>query len=169
MSAQIFHTRVWPLRDRLYRLAYRLLGERTEAEDVVQETMLKLWEKRTDLIEVNNVEAWSFRLLRNQSIDRYRSLKRRTTQDLANAPEPVSNASNPSQQIEQKELRQAIDQIIQGLPEQRRMVLHFREVEERSYQEIADMLDISLDQVRIDLHRARKALRTQLIKNPCYE
>ncbi|MEM6878195.1 MAG: RNA polymerase sigma factor [Bacteroidota bacterium] len=168
MSAQIFHRQVWPLRERLFRLAYRLLGERTEAEDVVQEAMVKLWEKRAELGGIKNVEAWCFRLLRNHSIDRYRSIQRQTTQHLDTAPDLPSPDISPDAKLQQQELRQHIDKMIQALPEQRRVVIHLREIEERSYQEIADMLGISLDQVRTDLHRARKSLRAALSKNPCH-
>lgn len=169
MSTQIFHRQVWPLRERLYRVAYRLLGERTEAEDVVQDTMIKLWEKRAELGTINNVEAWCIRLLKNQGIDRFRKLQRRNTQGLDETHDLPSRDMNPNKKLQQQELRQHIHAVIQALPLQRRMVVHLREIEGQSYQEIADALDLSLDQVRTDLHRARKSLRAALSKNICHE
>lgn len=164
MSTQIFQNQVWPLRDRLYRLAFRLLGERSEAEDAVQEAMIKLWERREELTSVQNVEGWCVRVVRNQSIDRYRSRKRRSTAGLDQAAELVETTPNPAAQLQTRDMQERIHRLIQGLPEQRRMVLQLREIEGLSYQEIADQLRISLDQVRTDIHRGRQALRKALTK-----
>jgi len=162
MNAQRFRDSIWPQRDRLYRLALRLVGESTEAEDVVQETMIKLWEDRNRLAEVNNLDAWCTRLVRNLGIDRLRSKQRRRNQPLEAAPQVADRAPDPIKSLQAADLKSHIDRLMMKLPEQRRLVLHLREVEGLSYREIADQLGISLDQVRTDIHRARQFLRAAL-------
>ncbi len=169
MSTQIFQQQVWPLRDRLYRMAFRLLGERAEAEDVVQEVMIKLWERREELPNIQNVEGWCVRIVRNHGIDRYRSRKRRSSTGLEQAAELADQAPDPALQLQTSDMQERIHRLIQGLPEQRRLVLQLREIEGLSYREIAEQLRITLDQVRTDIHRGRQALRAALVKNPIHE
>ena len=169
MSTQIFQQQVWPLRERLYRVAFRLLGERAEAEDVVQEAMIKLWERREELATIKNVEGWCIRIVRNHGIDRYRSRKRRSSSGLEQAAELADPTPDPSAQLQTRDMQTRIHRLIQQLPEQRRMVIQLREIDGMSYREIADQLKISLDQVRTDIHRGRVALRAALLKNPCHE
>lgn len=168
MSAQRFHNQVWPLRDRLYRLAFRLSGEKAEAEDIVQETMIKLWEDRNGLDEIKNIEGWCVRLVRNLGIDKIRSRKRKRLTDIDQAGAVVERSANPERQLEGSDTMDQINRLIQKLPEQRRMVLQLREIEEMSYKEIAEALNISVDQVKTDIHRGRQYLRRALTQNGCH-
>ncbi|MEM9834863.1 MAG: sigma-70 family RNA polymerase sigma factor [Bacteroidota bacterium] len=162
MSAQRFHEQVWPLRDRLYRLALRLVGEGAEAEDVVQETMIKIWEKRTDLDEIHNLEGWCMRLVRNLGIDKLRSRQRKGLTSLDQAALMQENGAGPARQLEGKDAMEQLQKMLQNLPEQRRLVVQLREIEGLSYKEIAAALDISVDQVKTDIHRGRQQLRRTL-------
>lgn len=169
MSTQRFRDHIWPLRDRLYRLAVQVVGERAEAEDVVQETMIKIWEKRDSLDQINNLDAWCARLVRNLGIDRYRSRKRRAQINLDQAATVADAAPSPVGHLQARDLQHQIDHCMQQLPTQRRMVIHLREVEGLSYKEIAQTLEISLDQVRTDIHRGRLFLRNALQEHQCHE
>ena len=169
MNHQRFQEQVWPMRDRLYRLAFRLMGERTEAEDVVQETMIKIWEDRDQLARINNLEGWCTRLVRNLGIDRLRVKQRRPAMNIEKAYHLVDTRQDAQQQVEGMESMAEIERLLLQLPEQRRLVIHLREIEGCSYKEIADQLGISLDQVRTDIHRGRKFLRTALRKGQYHE
>lgn len=168
MSAQRFHDQVWPLRDRLYRIALRLSGQQDEAEDIVQETMIKLWEDRSGLEQIKNIEGWCVRLVRNLGIDKLRSRQRKRLTDIDQAVTIAETSANPEKQLEGNDTMDQINLLIQQLPEQRRMVIQLREIEEMSYQEIADTLDISVDQVKTDIHRGRQYLRLALTQNGCH-
>lgn len=168
MSAHRFHEQVWPLRDRLYRVALRLTGERAEAEDVVQETMIKIWEQRGGLSDINNVEGWCTRLVRNLGIDKIRSRQRRGIADLEKAGDPADMSAGPVRRLQSKDAMDKLERAMATLPEQRRTILQLREIEGYSYREIAETLDISVDQVRTDIHRGRNALRKSLQNCKCY-
>ena len=161
MSIKDFTQRVAPLKDRLFRFALRMTDQRTLAEDVVQEVLIKLWEKRADLGAIQHLEAWSVRLIRNLSIDKLRSKHQQTT-TLPDHYESVAVEPTPQEQLEHREQVQRIHALVQQLPEKQRLVFHLREMEELSYQEIGDALDIPLNQVKVNLFRARQALQQQL-------
>ncbi|MEL6140780.1 MAG: sigma-70 family RNA polymerase sigma factor [Bacteroidota bacterium] len=157
------------MRDRLYRLALRLIGEQTEAEDVVQETMIKIWEDRDKLARINNLEGWCTRLVRNLGIDRLRVKQRRPSLDIEKAFHLTDDRPDVHRQVETKESMAEIERLLLSMPEQRRLVIHLREIEGLSYKEIASQLDISLDQVRTDIHRGRLYLRKALRKGQYHE
>lgn len=157
-----FKEKIWPLKDRLYRMALRLLEDRSEAEDVAQEVMIKLWQKRKDLSSINNIDAWSFRLTKNLALDKLKGgyHKRKTSIDQV-IDFPTKNLS-PDRQIESNDSMTFIKQKMQLLPEQHRLVMHLRDIEELSYQEICDALNMSMAQVKSNLFRARQAMRVEL-------
>lgn len=162
MSTQRFHEQVWPLRDRLYRTALRLLGEQAAAEDMVQESLIKIWEKRHDLSAVKQPTAWCLRIVSNRCIDWLRSQKRHPSTELAAAERMVDQQPNPQELLENHDKQAIVVAALSALSPQRRQVVELREIEGLTYQEIADILGISLDQVRTDLHRGRLQLRNLL-------
>lgn len=160
-----FKEKIWPLKDQLYRMAMRLLNDRNEAEDVVQEVMVKLWQQGKDLSLIKNLETWSYKLTKNHALDKLKSAynKRKTAW-----PEHLSitdRSAKPDTQIESKDGMAYIKEQMQKLPEQHRLVMHLRDIEEMSYQEISEALDMSMAQVKSNLFRARKAMRAALLKN----
>lgn len=168
MNLKEFTYRVFPIKNQLFRFAMRLVNNVAEAEDVVQEVFIKIWHKRDDLNEVKNIEAWSMRLTRNLSIDKLRS-KHQKVQHLADGLDFVSQQATPYQALATQDSLTYIQQLMQALPEKQRAVMHLRDMEEMSYQEIADVLNISLDQVRTNLFRARQKMKQLLIKTDVYE
>ncbi len=164
MNRTEYQQKVWPLRDRMYRFALRLLDDRAEAEDVVQEVLIKLWNTRDKLDQIGSLEAWSLRLTRNLAIDKMRGAYRKRKTDLADIPEPVQRAESPAERAQYLDTYAQIQQLLKQLPEKQRMVFQLRDIEDFSYQDIADALDLTLAQVKVNLHRARVQLRAGLLK-----
>lgn len=163
MNQAIFQQHIFPIRHKLFRFALRITGSAHEAEDVVQEVMEKIWKSPAEQSEtVQNWEAWCMTLTRNRSLDKTRSQSLRRTASLDGLTERPNGTSNQASTVENRDLADQVKRMMQDLPEKQRLVMHLRDIEELSYEEIAEVLNISLDQVKVNLHRARKAIREQL-------
>lgn len=164
MNWTIFQQQVFPIRHKLYRFALRITGNTHEAEDIVQEVLEKVWKTESSQSEnVQNWEAWCMTLTRNRSLDKNRSRNVRRTQAIESTPDRPGQDANPEQVLEGQDMVAHIRQLMQELPEKQRLVMHLRDIEAHSYEEIAEVLNISLDQVKVNLHRARKTIREKLI------
>jgi RNA polymerase sigma-70 factor (ECF subfamily) len=164
MNWTIFHEQVFPIRHKLYRFALRITGSSHEAEDVVQEVMEKIWKTAPEQSEnVQNWEAWCMTLTRNRSLDRARSQSLRRAAPLDGVSERKADTATPAQAAENRDLADQVKKMMQQLPEKQRLVMHLRDIEELSYEEIAETLAISLDQVKVSLHRARKTIRERML------
>lgn len=163
MTKEYFQHTVAPFQDKLYRLALSLTQNAPEAKDVVQEVFIKLWQQRDNLLNINNLEAWSVRLTRNLAIDKTRS-KHRRTEDISGVFHLVSPQATPYQVAESKDTLSRIKRLMEQLPEQQKLCMHLRDIEEMPYQEIAETLSISLSQVKVNLFRARGKMR-KLLEN----
>lgn len=160
----IFHQHIFPVRNKLYRFALRITGSVHEAEDVVQDVLTKAWkmsETPESAAEIRNWEAWCMTLTHHRSLDRNRFRNVRRTSDLDAVPETGSEHQTAS--LESQDMIDQVKKLMQELPEKHRLVMHLRDIEEMSYDEIAETLGITLDQVKTNLHRARKAIREQMI------
>lgn len=158
MTPEAFTATVVPLRDKLYRFAVSLLRNGPEGEDVAQDVLLKLWAKRHTLAHVDNVEAWAIRATRNLAIDRMRHSSWRTG-DVDALYDRAAASVGADVRVEQREAVAAVYASMEALPEVQRAVLHLREVEQQSYREIGEALQLSEAQVKVYLHRARKHVR----------
>lgn len=164
MTWAIFHDQVFPIRHKLYRFALRITGSVHEAEDVVQEVMEKVWKTAPEqMTNIQNWEAWCMTLTRNRSLDKTRSQTLRRTAPLDGVAERSSDTMTPAQTTENRDLIDRAKKMMQQLPEKQRLVMHLRDIEELSYEEISESLNISLDQVKVNLHRARKTVREGMI------
>lgn len=164
MNWTIFHQNIFPIRHKLYRFALRITGNVQEAEDVVQEVLERVWKTSEEKSQViQNWEAWCMTLTRNRSFDKARLQSQRQTTTLDGINQQQSDHIDPAKSAELKDIATQIRQMMTSLPEKQRLVMHLRDIEELSYEEISTTLDISLDQVKINLHRARKAIRQQLM------
>ena len=161
MNLTAFTQTIVPFKDQLFRVALRMLRNRAEAEDVVQEVMLKLWQQRSELDGIRNLEAWMTRLTKNKAIDRMRSKHNQHT-DLENVAEPVEREATPYQHAASNDAMTRIRGLMQRLPEVQRQVIELRDVDGMAYQEIADTLDLNLAQVKVYLFRARKKMQKHL-------
>ena len=168
MTIKNFTQQIIPIKDRLYRFALRMVNNAAEAEDVVQEVLIKLWHKREELSEIHNLEAWSIRLTRNLSVDKLRG-KRHQMESLDTQIDTESKQQNPAQLTESKDTLKRIHQLIQDLPEKQRLVLQLRDIEELTYKEIAALLEMPINQVKVNLFRGRQTLKLALVKKEIYE
>jgi len=168
MNLEAFQNRVMPAKNKLFRFALRFLGNEDEAKDVVQEVLIKVWNGREQMNEIQNWEAWCMRITKNLSLDRIRSLSRKPTQSIEEGINVHQKDLTPHETTEQKESMQSISILIASLPEKQRQVIHLRDVEGYSYNEICDILELDLNQVKVNLFRARTTVRERLIKINTY-
>jgi len=152
-----------PFKDKMFRFALRMVGSTDVAEDVVQEVFIKLWKKRDYIDQIKNLEAWCMQLTRNLSIDKLRS-KHRRTEDLDGHYELQDKGRNPEEKTISSDIYTKIRTMIQALPEKQKMVIQLRDIEGYSYQEIADTLELPLNQVKVNLFRARNTIKKQILK-----
>ena len=164
----MFETLVLPTKNKLFRFAFRLLGSSEEAKDVVQEVMIRVWNGREQMAEVQNMEAWCMRITKNLSLDRLRMKQRRATGPLEDTMEIRHETLSPHERTEIHENMQRINQFIMALPEKQRQVIHLRDVEGYSYNEICEILELDMNQVKVNLFRARNAVREKLVKINAY-
>lgn len=161
MQVKEFNILVSRLKDKMYRIAYRVVKNEEEAQDVVQDTLVKIWKIREKLADIENVDAYCMMITRNIGIDKIRNRKMDTT-DISEQYDLQSSAPDPERlSIVRDELR-IVKAIIQELPENHRTVLELRDIEGHSYKEIAEMTGYNLDKVKVYLHRARLKLKEQL-------
>lgn len=168
MNFESFQNRVLPAKNKLFRFALRLVGSEEEAKDVVQEVMIRVWNGREQMAEIQNMEAWCMRITKNLSLDRIRSNNRRQTQPIDESFDVRNEALTPHESTELHESMQRINQLMAALPDKQRQVMHLRDVEGYSYNEICDILDIDMNQVKVNLFRARNAVREKLTKANAY-
>lgn len=157
---------IGPFQDKLYRLAKRLLVSREEAEDATQEILLKLWAKNNSIEQYKSVEAFAMTMTKNFCLDRLKS-KQAGNLKLVHA-NYEEKGSSLQKKIEANDSVSWVEKIMADLPEQQKMVLQLRDVEEYDYDEIAKMLEMQPTAVRVALSRARKTVREKLIQKHSY-
>ncbi len=168
MNLEAFQNRVLPSKNKLFRFAFRMLGSSEEAKDVVQEVLIKVWNGREQMAEIQNMEAWCMRITKNLSLDKLRSRQRRATDSIDEGFEIRHEALSPHENTELNESMLRINQLIAALPEKQRQVIHLRDIEGYSYNEICEMLELDMSQVKVSLFRARNAVREKLVKMNAY-
>jgi len=160
---QVFHEKVFPLRDKLYRFALSIVRKNDVAEDVVQEILIKAWDKREDWANWYNMDAMIFTMTRNLSLDKLKS-KNNQLLSIPEGYDTPSGGSGPVQRVIDKDIGIIIDKAIGKLTEIQRMVIQLRDIEGYTYKEIAAMTDLTMAQVKVNLHRGRLELR-EMLKN----
>ena len=167
MTLKEFTYQLVGLKDKLFRFSARIVGDDEVAEDVVQDVVVKMWNKREERDEYKNLEAYCMRMTKNLSIDKTRA-KSFQNVSLDKAPEQIQNSQNPYQQAAQNDTVSHVHQLMEALPQKQRMVMQLRDIEGMEYKEIAEALELPLSQVKVNLFRARKSIRTQLLNIESY-
>lgn len=164
MKKVSFRNDVLPLKNELFRLALRITLNRAEAEDIVQDTLIKVWNRREEWNSIDSIEAFSLTVCRNLSLDRIRK-KGNDNDSLEDvkAAEPLAS-SNPQDRMIQTDKVRLIRQIVDGLPEKQRSCMQLRDFEGKTYKEIAGVLDISEEQVKVNIFRARQTVKQKYLK-----
>ena len=165
-----FQHDILPLKNIIFRTALRIVLNREEAEDIVQDTLLKLWQRREELGQIANLEAFALSAARNLAIDRKEKMvNRNVSLDDVQHDRPDERQMGIDQQMAQKESASLISQIIDALPEKQRTVLHLRDIEGKTYKDIATMLSISESDVKVTLFRARNEVKEKILqKKPLF-
>ena len=153
MQELSFRNDILPLKDKLFRLALRITFDRAEAEDVVQETLIRVF---------GSIEAYCLTVARNLAIDRSERKDSRTV-ELTPEMEQASDASGPYEKLVNKERMALIHRLMNRLPEKQRLIMQLRDVEGKSYKEIAAVLNLTEEQVKVNLFRARQKVKQTFI------
>jgi len=166
MNQSDFLKVVLPFKDKVFRLAKRLLVSREEAEDATQELVFKLWKNKEKLKDYKNVEAFAMTMTKNYCYDRLKS------KQASNLKLVHSNYKEKETSLDKKiEARDSVSQVhrlIEKLPEQQKIIIQLRDVEQYNFDEISKMVDMKPTAVRVALSRARKTIREELIKKHNY-
>lgn len=165
MPTTSFQHDILPLKDKLFRLALRITLNPAEAEDVVQETMVKVWNRRDSWGTIDNIENFCLTICRNLALDKTRHMGNQTL-SLETEMEPSDNShhANPEEQVIQQDRIRLVRQLINQLPEKQRSCMQLRDIEGKSYKDIAAILQITEEQVKINIFRARQTIREQFKK-----
>lgn len=156
-----FQNDILPLKDKLFRMALRITMQREEAEDVVQETMIKLWNQRDRLQEIDSLEAYAITICRNLALDHQKRAANNTVSIDASAFIPEQSV-NPYDNIYAQEGIRRINRLMAELPEKQRTCMQLRDFEGKNYREIADIMSITEDQVKVNIFRARKYIKENI-------
>jgi len=166
MTQADFVKLVMPFKDKVYRLAKRLLVSSEEAEDATQEILIKLWKNRIKIAEYRNVEAFSMTMTKNFCLDR---LKSKQAQNLKIVHSNYQDHNISLQkEVENRDSVDWVSKIIEELPEQQKIILQLRDIEEYDYDEIAKVVDMNPTAIRVALSRARKTIREKLTNTHQY-
>jgi RNA polymerase sigma-70 factor, ECF subfamily len=162
MNAEEFKANVLPLREKLFRIACKMLEKEQDAEDAVQEAYLKLWHTRDSLDRYDSVSAFATVMTKNICIDRLRFGYREESLDEVFVQH--STFGDPHLILERNDTGQIIRRIIDQLPPLQRMIMQMKDVEEYEVEEIATITGTNTEAVRMNLSRARKKVREQFLK-----
>ncbi len=160
MNSEEFKKDVFVLKDKLYRFSKRILNDATEAEDITQEVLLKLWDLRKKLNQYNSIEAFAMTTTRNLCLDRIRRKKLSYEKE----KEVVQQLYYKDDKIEQKEIKLIIIAAINNLPEPQKTIMHLRDIEDYDYEEIAEVVNMKIETLRVNLSRARSKVREEIKK-----
>ncbi len=154
-----FRNDVLPLKNQLYRLALHITLNATEAEDVVQETLIRVWNKREDWAVIDSIEAFSFIICRNIALDSIRKHDNNNSSLDSTPIERADQSSNPFEQTAQSDSIEQVKRIVESLPEKQRSCMQLRDFEGKPYKEISEVLGISEEQVKVNIFRARQTVK----------
>ena len=155
-----FRNDILPLKDKLFRLALRITLNPADAEDVVQETMIKVWNRRNNWDAIDNIESFCLTVCRNLAVDKTRYMGNQTLSiETEKEPSDDSHHANPEEQTVQRDRIRLVRQLINQLPEKQRSWMQLRDIEGKSYKDIAAILDISEEQVKVNIFRARQTIK----------
>lgn len=157
-----FRNDVLPLKNQLFRLALRITLDSAEAEDIVQETLIKVWErlnKPDGQQEIDSIEAFSYTICRNLSLDRIRKSDYRNESIDQTRVDATDSSLDPNERAEQQDKLRLVRQFVDQLPEKQRSCMQLRDFEGKPYKEIAQILQITEEQVKVNIFRARKTIK----------
>lgn len=168
---QDFNEEIIPHLDALYNFGLRLTSDPNDAEDLVQDTIVKAYRFFSSYEKGTNAKAWLFRILKNSYINNYRKKSKKPQEvdydEVATFYETIRAERTETSDLEDKMFRELIDDelsdALDNIPEDFRTVVLLCDVEDFTYEEIANMLDVPIGTIRSRLHRGRNLLKTELM------
>ena len=165
MSRNLYHTKILPASDGMYRYALSIVHEPETARDVVQDCLTKIWGIRKDLGKVEKVNAWAFRIVRNRCIE---VLRRNRYTDMDDKVVNMWQSDSVEEGAITDDFMSWMKEVLKTLPEKQQEVFHLREVEDMSYQDIAETCGLTESDVKVNIHRARKKVKDAMQKIDAY-
>ncbi|TBW29007.1 RNA polymerase sigma factor [Gramella sp. KN1008] len=166
MKERTFLNIIDPVKDKMYRLALRLLTSKEAAEDATQEVILKLWSRKERIKHYANVEAFAMTVTKNYCLDQLKSKQNSHLRIVHQNYQ--SHATSLQTKVELSDEMDWLQKIVETLPEQQKMIFQLRDIEQYDYDEIAEITEMNQTAIRVALSRARKAIRENLIKKHNY-
>ncbi|WP_315535827.1 RNA polymerase sigma factor [Prevotella koreensis] len=163
-----FRNDVLPLKDVLYRLALRITLSHEEAEDIVQDTLIKVWNRRDEWQTLESIEAYSMTICRNLALDAIKKKDNNNESIEQRIAETSYQTSDPHELMIRKDRIEMVKQLVNKLPEKQRSCLQLRDFEGKTYKEIAEILAITEEQVKVNIFRARRSIKQQFDKAENY-
>lgn len=160
MDAETFKKVFLPFHQKLFRIAYRLVGDSPCAEDMLQDAYIKLWEKREQLTDVSNMEAFAIVTLKNTCLD----YLRRQKENFRPFEQDVEESCSVVEQIEFRDEAQRIQQYISSLPQNQQIVMKLKHWDGLTDEEIEQSTGYTQGNIRVLLSRGRTAVRTHFNK-----
>ncbi len=151
-----------PFKDKIFRIAKRLLVSGEEAEDATQEVLVKLWNKNESLNGYKSIEAFAMTMTKNYCLDQLKS--KRASNMIIVQNNYTDREAGLQERLEDKDTWNWVEKIINNLPEQQKLIVQMRDIEEMEFEEIAKVLEMNEQAIRTALSRARKTIRERMIK-----
>ncbi len=162
MNQSEFVSLITPFKDKLFRLAKRILVSTEEAEDATQEVLFKLWNNKENLESYKSIEAFSMTMIKNYCLDQLKA-KRSGNLKLVH-DNYIDREPSLERQLEAKDAMDWVEIAINELPEQQKLIIQMRDIEEYEFEEIAKIMDMNETAIRVSLSRARKQIRAFMLK-----
>jgi RNA polymerase sigma-70 factor (ECF subfamily) len=163
MVASDFKKKVLPVSRKLLRYAMHMLNSEDQGRDIVQDVFLKLWYKRAELDNIENIEAYAMKMTHNRCLD---ILKNNRLISIEQEPgiHLQTDDSDISLKLELSESAVIIKNLIKKLPDGQRTVMELRDIDQMSYEEISKITNLNINTIRVNLSRARKRVRDEFLK-----
>ena len=158
MTHDAFKNTVFCLKDEMYRFAKRFVISSDEAEDVVQDLMLKFWQKKDYLGNFGNLKSYALKSVKNECLNRLKH------HDVKMGFADFQQHRSELYQIESNNMKEQIIGFINQLPEKQKAVIHLKDVEDFDVAEISELLEMEQNAVRVNLMRARQKVKDQIQK-----
>ena len=166
MNQNEFMQLVNPFKDKLFRVAKRLLVSTEEAEDATQEVLVKLWNRNGILDEYKSVEALAMTMTKNYCLDQLKSKRAGNMKIIHN--NFTDREASLQQKAEDIDTWEWVEKIMNNLPEQQKLIVQMRDIEEMEFEEIGKVLEMNEQAIRTALSRARKVIREKMIETHHY-
>lgn len=163
MTQDTFKSTVFILKNEMYRFAKRFVMSSDEAEDVVQDLMIRFWQRKDELEQFGNLKSYALKAVRNECLNRLKH------HDVKTGFADMQLHRSELYSMEVNNLKEHIIGFINRLPEKQKMVIHLKDVEEYEVSEIAEMLEMEENAVRVNLMRARQKVKEQISQLMSYE